>query len=560
MTAAAPLGGGRTASPTAGKGAAQGAAKGVAKGAANKTSHAAVSLSTWWFWLTCLLLSVMLVLPLWTHAYPGMTDYPNHLARAQIIVDAQLHQQAHPYFVLRHVLVGNLALDTLVPLLVHGGMGTEAALRLFAGLALLLPVAGVIALGRVLQGATPWMALLAFAMAHSRYYAWGFLNYFFAVGLVLLVFAAWLHWRDQRPWLAASTLLLLGAVVMTSHLMGFGALALLVLSREAWLLWGARSAAPVEISAPPPNVGWWAWREHRGWPSRERWLALLPTLIALAACTLFYGLAFERGLALDVRWQDTPATRLRNLASPFVAYEVVPGLVVMALVVGLLLWLWRTHRVHLQPGWWASVGAVVLTFALMPSVIMNSHYAGARLLIVGALAFIAFSTLRLDRRGQVAVIVVALTATTIRWVEVDAQWAATSTRSAELREALLAVPPRAKVATVVAVGDKRFGEIHALRHVAAFAVIDRQAFMPNFFGFPFNGESVAFRAQAEAITKLLNKDHLMYGPDDEIPWDVLCAHYDAVLVVEEGRWPALPSCAARVLQAGPGFGLYALDG
>jgi hypothetical protein len=490
-----------------------------------------------WFWLSCLLLALLLLVPLWSYEYPGMTDYPNHLARAQIIIDDKLHGVAHPYYALRHVLVGNLGLDMLVPLLVHAGMGTNEALKLFAGVALLLPVAGVVALARVLQGGTPWLALLAFPLAHSRYYAWGFLNYFFALGLALLVFALWLWLREQRPRLAAPALALFGVVVMCSHLMGFGVLALLVLSREAWLLWQERHAGP-----------------------SPRWRAALPALAALAACTLFYLLAFERGLGLDLRWYDTPAGKLRNLASPFIAYAVLPGLALMALVVGLMLWLWRTRRLYLQPGWWVPVGLFGLVFLVMPSVIMNSHYAGSRLLIVAALAFVANAALRADPRGQAAVMLVALAATSIRVAEVDAHWAVTSPRSALLREALHAVPQRAKLATVLVVGQGSHTALHPLRHVASFALIDRQAFIPNFFGFPFNGESVAFRPEAAAITALVNKDQLIYRPDETIEWDLLCSHFDTVLVIGEGQDAPTPPCALRALGTGPGYGVYALPG
>jgi hypothetical protein len=41
---------------------------------------------------------------------------------------------------------------------------------------------------------------------------------------------------------------------------------------------------------------------------------------------------------------------------------------------------------------------------------------------------------------------------------------------------------------------------------------------------------------------------------------VLCAHYDAVLVIEEGRKPALPACASQALRTGPGYGVYSLRG
>jgi hypothetical protein len=492
-----------------------------------------------WFWLTCLLLSALLLVPLWSHEYPGMTDYPNHLARAQIIIDEQLHGIAHPYYALRHVLVGNLGLDLLVPMLAHAGMGTNEALKLFAGVALLLPVAGVIALARVLQGGTPWLALLAFPIAHSRYYAWGFLNYFFALGLALLVFALWLWLREQRPRLAAPALALFGVLVMCSHLMGFGVLALLVLSREAWLLWRARNE--------PSGL------------RREALLGLLPALAALAACTLFYLLAFERGLGLEMQWYDTPAAKLRNLASPFMAYAVLPGLAVMALVGGLVLWLWRTRRLHLQPGWFVPVGLFVLVFLVMPSVIMNSHYAGSRLLIVAALAFAANACLRADTRSQAVVLLVALAATSIRVAEVDAHWATTSARTAQLREALHAVPQRAKLATVLVVAPGSHAAVHPLRHVASFALIDRQAFIPNFFGFPFNGESVAFRPEAAAITAQINKDWLIYRPDETIDWAPLCSHFDTVLVMGDGADAPTPPCAVRALATGPRYGVYALS-
>ena len=489
-----------------------------------------------WFWLACLLLSVLVIAPLCLHEYPGMTDYPNHWARAQLILDAQQHRPAHPYFEPRHGLIANLALDTLVPMFAHAGIDTNAALKLFAALALLLPVAGVIALAWVLHGGTPWLALLAFALAHSRYVAWGFLNYFFAIGLALLVFALWLRLREAHARIAALALALLGVVVMGAHLMGFGVLALLVLSHEAWQFWRRR--------AEPPS---------------ERWRPALPALIALAACAVVYRLAFERGLGFEADWFDTPASKLRNLISPFMAYDILPGLAVMALVVGVVSWLWRTRRLRLAPGWWLTVGLFMLAFVLMPSVIMNSHYVGSRLLIVGALVFLAVATLRADRRAQSAVMAVALVATVIRLAEVHKQWATTSARTAELRQALHAVPVGAKVATVITIGQPSYS-LHPLRHVASFAIVDRQAFIPNFFGFPFNGESVAFRPQAAALAELTNKDQLVYWQDQPIAWDVFCSHYDAVLVIEQSHKPVLPDCAGRALSSGRGYAVYPLHG
>ena len=495
-----------------------------------------------WFWAACGLLALVSLLPLWHHTYPGLPDYFNHLARAQIIVDEQLQGRAHPYYVLRHVLIPNLALDTLVPLAVHAGPETNDALRLFAGLALLLPVAGVIALGFVVQRATPWLALLAFPLAHSRYYAWGFLNYFFAVGLALLVFALWLHWRTTaRPRRAALALAVLGATVLCAHLVGFGVLALMVLAVEAWHLLRPRAGA----TAP----SWLA-----------RWREPLPALAALAACAALYLLLFERSLRLQVQWFFSIAGRLRNLASPFIAYEVVPGLVLMALLIGLLAWLARSRRLRLAPGWWAPVLPLMLSFALLPTAIMNSHYANSRLVVVAALVFVAHAVLRADRRAVVALVVVAASATLLRAAEADRHWAATARSASEIREALRALPPGAKLATVLYTERADRAALHPLRHVGAFAVIDRQAFMPNFFGFPFNGESVAFRPEVVPLVELVSKDALVFSPETPIPWSVYCAHYDAVLVIAPDRAgaAAAPPCAGATLGSGPGFRLQAL--
>lgn len=496
--------------------------------------HAAEQASVAWFWLSCAALSLLALWPLATTLYPGMPDYPNHLARAQLIVNDHLHGREHPYYQLRHVLIPNLALDTLVPLFVHWGMDVNDAMKLFAGFALLLPVAGVIAIARVLHGGTPWLALLAFPLAFSRYYAWGFLNYYFALGLALLAFGGWLRLRTRQPMLAGVALALAGALTLVSHLVGFGVLALLVLAQEGWL-------------------GWRQWRARQRLDVRSA----LPALLALAACGAFYLLAFERGLALDVAWLDGPLRKLRNMTSPFIAYETGPAVVVAVLVIGTFALLRWRRRIALQAGWLPPVAALLLAFLLLPTVIMNSYFASARLFVVAALVFLAFATLRGDARLQITVALVALLATAIKTADVRASWAIQSPRLAELRQGLTALPEGARLYTAITVANHRGADIYPLRHVGAFAIIDRQAFIPYFFGFPFNGEAVAFRPEVQPLRRMLADDLTIFQSDEPIRWDLVCRHFDAVLMVEQGRRVEMPACA-RPLRRGDGWGLYRL--
>lgn len=498
----------------------------------------APTLASRWFWLAAALLTAILMLPLVVVQYPGMPDYPNHLARAHIIVQEQLQGRPHPYYDLRHVLIPNLALDALVPLWVRWGMEVETALKLFAAFALLLPVAGVLALARVIQGQTPWLALLVFPLAYSRYYAWGFLNYFFTLGVVLLAYVWWRHLRPRQPVVAGFVLAFSAALAMMSHLVGFGVLALLVGCTELQMLWLRRS-------------------EGRGL-LRSGWQPAAPALLALGACVVWYLLAFERGLPLDVRWIDGLSTKVIGLGAPFKAYSNVGAAVVGGLLIGALIVARRRGRLFMHRGWLLPVAVFGLAYLALPTVIMNSYYASARLLIVAVLVFLAHAALLADARWQKALLALAVLATALRCGEVYLHWSATSARVMELKVGLQALPDRAKTATVILVEKHGFGEIYPLRHVASFGVIQRDAFMPNFFGFPFNGESVAFRPTTHELVERFDKDSVIFTPQEPIPWVLYCSRYDAVLVIEMGRKAELPDCL-RALRTGPGWAVYAVD-
>jgi len=472
----------------------------------------------------CAAAALILLAPFRAAPFPAMADYPNHLARAQVIVD-ELAGRAHPFYEVRPALVPNLALDTLVPLGVRLGLTTNDALRLFAALALLMPLAGVIAMGFALQGGIPWLALLALPLGYSRYYAWGFLNYFFALGLAFLGFALWVQLRRSTvP--AAIALAACGMLALLAHLAGFALLAVLVACHEA---------------------------SH----SRGRSRRALGAAAAIAACACAYLLFFEHDLPLTLAWQEGALVKARNLASPFVSYALAPGLLLAAAWLAILGIARRQGALRLVPGWRLPLAVLALLVLALPSMAMNSYYLTARLVIVVPLVLLAYARFDGGARAKVALGVATLALVSLKTVEVGAEWRAFSDDIARYRAAFQRLPAGARVATVVFA--KGAGIVPA-RHAAAFAVIDRDAFVPNFYGFPFNGESVAFRPGVRALAAESEKDHVIYGPGDgEPPWAFYCAHYDALFVLRlDGRDPPLPGCA-QPLQTGHGFALYRLS-
>jgi hypothetical protein len=79
-----------------------------------------------------------------------MSDYPNHLARMELLAAAGT-PEANPYYDITWKLYPNLAADLLVPELARL-MSVEAALRVFFGVSQALIVTGAIAVERQIRG------------------------------------------------------------------------------------------------------------------------------------------------------------------------------------------------------------------------------------------------------------------------------------------------------------------------------------------------------------------------------------------------------------------------
>lgn len=490
------------------------------------------------FALCALVLAALLLVPLLAVQYPAMPDYVNHMARAHVIVQAELHGREHPFYELRHVLIPNLALDVLVPLMVRAGITLDHAMRAFTGLALLLPLAGCVALAAAWQRRVPWLALLAFPLAYNRYFAWGFLNYFFSVGLALLAFAAWLALRQRTRALPlavlAPLLAVAGGLIMLSHLVGFGILALLVVSSEAWRAWGERRVLPL-------------------WRSR----GLQAAALGLFACVVFYLSAFERNLSLEALWPRWFLARVRSSASPFISYRTLPGLLVAAVVLGTLCALVLRGHVHgLVRAARAPVLVLLVAFIALPSVLMGSYFLAERL--SGVVWSLLFAGLVLDRglpgRARLLIVLAAFAATGLKSAEITTEWRRGSAKMAVIRAALAQVPERSLIVTRI-FGDREAGGNYPLRHSAAFAVMDRDAYIPNFFGFPFNGETVGFREAMQPLTRS-DLGLAIIDPDDPLDWTAVCANFDILFAMRER--PAKgqePRCVTPLVQ-GQDFTVY----
>jgi hypothetical protein len=147
--------------------------------------------------LAFLALGLIALIPVATVALPPILDYPNHMARMYVLAMLPDAPDLARYYRAVWKPLPDLALDAVVPSLVHI-MPVEIAMRLFLGAMLLATAGGCLALHRAAFRRWSLWPLLAFLLLYNRVLLWGFLNYLAGLALMLWALAAWIA-LERKP-------------------------------------------------------------------------------------------------------------------------------------------------------------------------------------------------------------------------------------------------------------------------------------------------------------------------------------------------------------------------
>jgi hypothetical protein len=386
-------------------------------------------------------LAILMAAPLWCVQQPAMPDYPAHLASYWLIAGGQ-----SKFYHIAWAFLPNLAGEIVVPLL--GKLtGIELATRLFITAALMLWVIGPALIQRALFGRAGLAALFAAFFAYNANFVWGFLNYDFAMGLVFVVFAAWIASEDRRtPWhllgfAAAAT------AIYFSHLFALAVLGLLLLTYELRRPW--RRLAEAGAIFVPAALCFLLLKPHGGTGNGVAF-----NLLSTAFDRL------EAAIQIDF---DNPSFVLLALLAVTFAVGLWRGFIVLD----------RRMR--------APVIALALAAIFMPEWAMGGWGVHMRLpAVLGALAF-ASCEFRLNRD---AARVLAVTATVVLcwnvfvlardWIGYDRQFAA-------FRAAARTLPPNTRLMTVLDGDAIGYRSDQPYWHMAEFAIVERGAFTPLLF-------------------------------------------------------------------------------
>ena len=326
---------------------------------ATSAQHGAGGSTRAW-WATAVGAYILLCLPLLLVDVPPLTDYPNHMARMDILAQLGREPFLTQVYQARWEVIPDLAIDAFMPWLVTV-LPVDVAGRLLLAAILLLDLAGVTACAAALHGRRTWWSLGAALAAYNMAFLMGFLSFNLTLATAMVAAAAWMRLRGSTSAIATPTF---GAgaasVLFIGHLLGLLFFALLIGSFEAPL-------ARMRLRNAAPDLA-----------SRARaFLASWPLAVSAAPPALLYaisGVSAARNRPRWPIWSDLPIEAMAAFLNYNWPVDVVTACLVVAFLAGCTMW----SRLRVAPGAAVAVVAVCVLIPLLPHDFKGGSYFAMR--------------------------------------------------------------------------------------------------------------------------------------------------------------------------------------
>ncbi len=409
-------------------------------------------------------------------------DYPNHLARMHILAQDGRSAIIGRFYVAEWRPIPNLAMDLVVPLLSRV-MPLALAGKSFLLAIFLLIAGGTAALHRVLFGRWSAWSLLAFLLLYNRILLWGFVNFLFGVGLLLVALTSWIGLRERAMWQRLAIATGFACTLYLAHLFAFAVYALVVLGYELARLHQQRrlftGGALAELCA-----------------SSSQFIPAL-VVMALAGGT---GGAGEIGWSRLVRKLDI----LFNIVDNYRPWFDIAtfALLVAIFVAGTLHRKLAMSRVMVPP-----LLLLCLAQLAMPNRLFGGTGVDHRMPLILTLLLVAASSmvLRNLRRQSILMALVALLFLA-RIAVITATWLGYDRVYAPIVAALAALPPGSRLAVATPPASVHISRKEPpMTHLPALAVVTSDAFVPTLFAFP-GQQPLAFREPYGALARTASPD------------------------------------------------------
>lgn len=436
------------------------------------------STSAWW-WIALVGTSLAIIAPLLATGLPPLLDYPNHLARIEVLARGADDPVLSRMYVTRWRILPNIAIDVIAPPMLKL-MSLAAAGRTVVALALLLPFLGTVMLHTALFHRRSFWPLSAALVSYNQLLFLGFLNFLIGVGLALM--GAALYARAlKRPIMRLAPAMLFAIVLFFCHLVALACYALLLAAIELALATEERRG-PGMLALPSP--------------ARLIGAALpfvIPTFLYLAA-----PLAAEPAA---LYW--SPREKLLGVLAGFTTYSPVLDIAALATAVVTILWCWRTARLSVARALVIALLALVGVYALAPFAAKGTGFLDQRLpTLASFLLFAGTVPIGLSRRHRLVVSLGIIAIVSLRLLDISSVWNRHSEDVAAFRRVIAPIEPGSRVLAVMVtardvpdfyegqprsrlflLGHPGVGRA-AIMHLPGLVLIERRAFWPLLFSAP----------------------------------------------------------------------------
>jgi len=394
------------------------------------------------------LLASAILLPIWAVHYPPILDFPNHLASSFVL--AHLHDPSYnfsqyyagewglkPYIATDFVM---MELGRIVPPLVAGKIVLSIG-------ALGLPLAAWFFLKQVHPGETAlafWFPILA----HNLFFRYGFVGYFWSMGLMFFTLGLWLGWLESpslRRWLGACIALM---ATYFAHVFGF-IFAMLIIGL---------------YSLTRPRLHEWLWS----------------VALAIPGIVFYFisSRAAERQSGIEFR---TLGDKFDSLLLIFHSNSFLLDALSLAAVAAVFVFGWlRNREFRWDWRWQVVAGGLLLAYAALPVGYGEGWNVDIRALPV--LLIVMFATARLGKRGW-WLVPLALMVFAARTYNVTQAFRAAQPELEGLARSFSMTTQNARVFPIVEETEDEPMD-HYFAHFWAYGVIDRGWFSPYLFQMP----------------------------------------------------------------------------
>ncbi len=470
-----------------------------------------------------------------------LADFVNHLSRMHVIAVAGHDSALDAFYQIDWQVIPNLAMDLVVPLIARISNIYIAGQMFLVGMIVLL-VTGPSAIGYALdRRLNPW-PMVGFLFLYNGVFLTGLMNYLAGVGIGMWGLAAWIMLRKSHALIRMGVSALFILALFFCHLSAVGLYGLAIGSFELWD-WNRRG---------------------RGLDRKALVDFLCMALPALPILPLLM-MSPTWGLAQDFEWSSQ--SKIDGLMTVIRIYDDTLDLGILGLAGLAFAWAWQRGIVRFHPAALPYLILSIIVYMVLPNVLFGSYMGDQRLAIAMVLTLISFGRLSTtDRQVRIAFLILVVSFSTIRFVNVGIHWVHLARIYEQFRTALTQVPRGSKI--LVAYSDVEMSnesDRDALSHAACLGIIERSSLVST--AFTVKGKQVmtvrdAYRARVDVEDGFPpTVSRLLVGSESEDDggnyWDDWEENHDFLVVLYGADDATSPDPEElQEVAGGSGFKLY----